>query len=72
MVSEHRRDYINRCFLEKLFSLLGYVRNVSYKLFYFTVDGWATLRRAGLVFRLSYSNIIPFWYKAKRSRVSQG
>jgi len=63
MVSEHCRDYVNRRFLEKLFSLLGYVRNFIYQMLYFAVKGWAKLRRQGLVFRLDYSKITPFLRK---------
>lgn len=63
MVSERCRDYINRRFLEKLFSLLGYVRNFIYQLLYFAVKEWAKLRRQGLVFRLGYSKVIPFLRK---------
>lgn len=63
MVSECCRDYINRHFLETLFSLLGYVRNFFYQPLYFAVKGWAKLRRQGLVFRLGYNQIIPFLRK---------
>lgn len=49
MVSEHSRDYINRYFLKKLFSLLGYIRNFIYELLYFAVIGWGILRRGAWI-----------------------